>query len=245
MPIHDWTRVRANRFHDFHQSWTTRMKDALNAGVLPEGFWAMAEQKTGGPEPDIITLSVPGPQEPRSTGLAVLDHPPQTRIQTKSDSAIYAEKANRIAVYHPDRELISIIEIVSPGNKDSRRAMAAFARKAVEYLKSGVHVLIIDLFPPNPRNPQGIHKLIWDRIQEEPFELTPDKPLTLASYAAGAEIAAYVEPVGVGDALRDMPIFLTPHHYIPAPLETTYQSSWDAFPKVLKDELLASPLERG
>ena len=22
MPIHDWTRVRSNQFHDFHQSWT-------------------------------------------------------------------------------------------------------------------------------------------------------------------------------------------------------------------------------
>ena len=57
MPIHDWTRVRANRFHDFHQSWMIRLKDALNAGLLPPGYVAMAEQITGGPEPDIVTLS--------------------------------------------------------------------------------------------------------------------------------------------------------------------------------------------
>lgn len=29
MPIHDWTRVRSNRFHDFHQSWTVALGDSL------------------------------------------------------------------------------------------------------------------------------------------------------------------------------------------------------------------------
>ena len=46
MPIHDWTRVRANRFHDFHQGWTIAIRDALNAGILPAGYVAMAEQIT-------------------------------------------------------------------------------------------------------------------------------------------------------------------------------------------------------
>src|SRR5215468_8474616 len=46
MPIHDWTRVRSNRFHDFHQSWTIAIRNALNAGRLPPGYFAMVEQKT-------------------------------------------------------------------------------------------------------------------------------------------------------------------------------------------------------
>ena len=52
MPIHDWTRVRSNRFHDFHQGWTIALRNALNAGVLPPGYFATAEQKAGGPEPE-------------------------------------------------------------------------------------------------------------------------------------------------------------------------------------------------
>lgn len=56
MPIHDWTRVGANRFHHFHQSWTVALGNALNAGRLPAGYFAMVEQKAGGPEPDVITL---------------------------------------------------------------------------------------------------------------------------------------------------------------------------------------------
>ena len=31
MPIHDWSRVPSGLFHDFHQSWSIRIKDALNA----------------------------------------------------------------------------------------------------------------------------------------------------------------------------------------------------------------------
>ncbi len=239
MPIHDWTRVRANRFHSFHQSWTIRIMDALNAGLLPEGYLALAEQKTGGPEPDVIALSLPNRLEPRSGGTSVADSPPGTQLRSKSDAANYARKANRIAIRHPDGDLVSIIEIVSPGNKDSRRAMSMFARKAVQYLFAGIHVLIVDLFPPNPRNPQGVHKLIWDRIHEEPFDPPAGKPLTLAAYSAGIEIEAYIEPVGIGDVLLDMPVFLTADRYVPCPLEATYQASWDAFPNALKEPMLS------
>ena len=34
MPVHDWARVYAGLFHDFHQSWSIRIKDAMNAGLL-------------------------------------------------------------------------------------------------------------------------------------------------------------------------------------------------------------------
>jgi len=58
MPIHDWTRVRSNRFHDFHQSWTIAIRNPLNDGRLPVGYFAMVEQKMGGPEADILTLEL-------------------------------------------------------------------------------------------------------------------------------------------------------------------------------------------
>src|SRR5205814_4755734 len=120
--------------------------------------------------------------------------PPPARTITRTEAAIYAAKANRVTIRHPDGDVVAVIEIVSPGNKSSRHAIRAFARKAVEFLKAGVHLLIVDLFPPGPRDPQGIHKAIWDRLCEEPFTLPTDKPLTLASYEATTEMTAYVEP---------------------------------------------------
>jgi Protein of unknown function (DUF4058) len=242
MPIHDWTRVRANRFHDFHQGWTIAIRNALNAGGLPRGYFAMAEQITGGPDPDVVTLALspkPGTGDESTTGVPIQTIPPKVRYVARSEAGGYARKANRVTVRHPDGDVVAVIEIVSPGNKDSRHAIRAFSREAVDFLYAGVHLLIIDLFPPNSRNPQGIHKVIWDRIRDEPFELPPDKPLTLAAYSAGSELVAYVEPVAVGDSLPDMPIYLTPDQHVPCPLELTYRATWDVFPAALKGPLEA------
>src|SRR5437868_1623008 len=56
MPIHDWTRVPSGLYHDFHQSWTIRIKDALNAGRLPQGLSALVEQRAGPREADVLTI---------------------------------------------------------------------------------------------------------------------------------------------------------------------------------------------
>jgi hypothetical protein len=241
VPIHDWTRVRANRFHDFHQTWTIALRNALNAGRLPAGYFAMVEQQTGGPEADVITLEMTPPAGSAPGGVAVDLQPPKTPFVTRTEAAGYARKANRITVRHPDGDVVAVIETVSPGNKDSRHAIRAFARKAVQLLQAGVHLLIVDLFPPGPRDPQGIHKVIWDRLRDEPFTLPPDKRLTVAAYAAGTETVVYVEPVAVGDSLPDMPVFLTADRYVSCPLEDSYQTAWEQFPAPLKGALAAPP----
>ena len=56
MPIHDWTRVDAGLFHSFHQQWITYLCAALNAGGLPPGYYALAEQSIRGPVPDVLAL---------------------------------------------------------------------------------------------------------------------------------------------------------------------------------------------
>ena len=243
MPIHDWTRVDAGLFHDFHQSWTVALRHALNAGILPPNYFALVEQRIQGPIPDVLTLQLtPGPEQPDngSSGLAIATAPPRTRLIRRRDEEVYAAKANRITVRHRHGDVVAIIEIVSPGNKGSRNELRAFVEKTSDLIRQGVHMLVIDLFPPGPRDPWGIHKAIWDEFQEEDFALPPDKPLVLASFDAGPARVAYVEPVAVGDALFDMPLFLKPEYYVPAPLEATYQTTWNAFPAVLKG-LLEGP----
>jgi hypothetical protein len=49
MPIHDWTRVYAGIFHDFHQRWCVRIQDRLNAGVLPPDHYALLEPTSPDP----------------------------------------------------------------------------------------------------------------------------------------------------------------------------------------------------
>lgn len=202
MPIHDWSRAPAGLFHDFHQSWSIRIKDALNAGRLPRGLAALVEQRAC----------------PRGS-------------DTKE---IYSMRANRIVIKHHLGRIVAVIEIVSPGNKDSRAALRDFVEKTIDFLRRGIHVLIIDLFPPTPRDPSGIHKAIWDEIEEEDFAFPKGKDRILASYETADERAAFVEPVGVGETLPDMPLFLTDSLHVQVPLDSTYQAAWDANPEELR-----------
>jgi hypothetical protein len=221
MPIHDWTRVDAGTFHHFHHRWIAAIGDALNGGLLPPGYIAMAEQVTGRPIPDVVTSQARGPEG----GIAVAMAPPTARVIARLERINYAKRANRVVIRHGLGKVVPIIEIVSPGNKESRHAIRSFVEKAADILNQGVNLLVVDLFPPTPRDPQGIHGAIWDELADEPFELPHGKPLTVASYLGGDMLTAYVEPVGIGDALPPLPIFLSEDRYIPAPLETTYQEA--------------------
>jgi hypothetical protein len=243
MPIHDWTRVDAGLFHHFHQDWTIELCRSLNAGRLPPGYTALTDQQTGGPIPDVLALHR-GPKSPAKgvtgSGLAVATAPPRARFIQEFEEDTYARRANRLRIQHRHGHVVAVIEIVSPGNKNTRTALRTFVRKAADLIWQGIHLLVVDLFPPSQRDPQGIHGAIWDEIAGRPFELPADKPLTVAAYRAVPTKTAYVEPVAVGDELPTLPIFLTEDEYVPAPLEETYRGSWTVFPADFK-ELLAPP----
>ncbi len=238
MPVHDWTRVDAGLFHAFRFQWSSALLDTLNNGVLPPDHFALLEQRQSIRRPisriPFVATGSPGIVKDSHGGLAVAEAPPQTRLVRRSEADIYAAKADLITVRHRHGDVVAVIEIVSPGNKASRAEFLAFVQKSATLIRQNVNLLVIDLFPPGPRDPQGIHKAVWDEFVEEEFELPTDKPLTLGAYDAGPPRVAYVEPIAVGDALPDMPIFLRPDIYVPAPLDATYQTTWSVFPAALK-----------
>jgi hypothetical protein len=242
MPIHDWTRLEPGDFHHFHQRWIQDIAAALNSGVLPPDYMALAEQVTGRPIPDVVRLhACTQPADPG--GIAVAVSPPSARVVSRFERINYAKRADRVVIRHGRGTVVAIIEIVSPGNKDSRNAVRAFVEKAADILNQGINLLVIDLFPPTPRDPYGIHKAICDEFVEEPFEAPPGKPFIVASYIGDDIPTAYVESVGVGDALPSAPLFLSPERYVPAPLDATYEQSYAVFPALLKS-MLESPADR-
>jgi len=244
MPIHDWTRVDAGIFHHFHLEWIGDLSRVLNRGLLPPDYYALAEQIAGGLGPDVLTLQRPGIAAPETEeppgGLALAAAPPRVRFRSRAEPDQYAAKARTVVIRHTSHHrIIAMVEIVSPGNKSSRHRLRSFVDKAAQVLRSGIHLVIVDLFPPGPRDPQGIHKAIWDEFIENDFALPPDKPLTLAAYIGGPFPEAFIEPVEVGSSLVEMPLFLTPEVYIPLPLEATYHSAWEAVPSYWRDVLTA------
>lgn len=209
-PIHDWSRVPDGMFHWFHQRWIGALSDWLNQGRLPEGYYAIGEIYTEGHIPDVLTVEG------------------------------YLARKNLLAIRTVGGTLVAVIEIVSPGNKSSEARMRKFVDKTVVFLGQGVHVLVIDLFPPTPRDPHGIHEVIWREGFDGEFVFQPDKPLTVASYLAAIPdnlTHAYVEPTAVGEPLPAMPLFLMPTHYVSIDLEATYAAAWAVYPEPLKPKV--------
>ena len=232
MPLHDWSRIPSGLFHHFHQDWSIEITRALNRGRLPKGLSALVEQRAGPKEPDVLTIeeySTPLGGIGADGGLATVERP-VTRVIRRTTKQIYATRANRIVIRHHLGRIVAVIEIVSPGNKDSRAALRDFVDKAIDFLRQGIHVLIVDLFPPSAIDPFGIHKAIWDEILLEDFLFPDGEDRILASYDAGREKIAYIETVGVGDELPEMPLMLISDLHVKVPLEPTYQTAWQLSP---------------
>jgi len=236
MPMHDWKRVEAGIFHAFHHDWITEIARALNGGLLSSDYYALAEQQAAGFGPDVLTLQAPPESDTgsHSEGVATIASArPKTQYTAElSDSEFYRRKKSSIAVRHVSGDrLVALLEIVSPGNKSSRHALKAFVAKAHEFMEHRIHMLIVDPFPPSRRDPNGIHAAIWAEVQDDPFTLPKNKPLTMVAYECGLKTRAYIEPIAVDDALPDMPLFLEPNCYILVPLERTYQASFAGIPQ--------------
>src|SRR5213082_1549194 len=127
MPIHDWTRVTAGTFHDFHLAWIAEIRNALNGGVLPADYYAQAEQIAGPLGPDVLTLQMtdtPANGAPVSSsgngGVSVIVAPPRMRVTAEAEMNDYILKRRTIVIRHSSGDrIVALLEIVSPGNKSS------------------------------------------------------------------------------------------------------------------------------
>ena len=237
--MHDWTKVEAGIFHAFHHEWISEISRTLNGGLLPSSYYALPEQVAAGFGPDVLTLQG-GPlqtsregDDPFVTGPATaLRTRPQPRFTAQTDAEFYRRRKSSVVVRHVSGDrMVAMIEIVSPGNKSNRHALHAFVDKACELLEHRIHLLILDPFPPGPRDPGGIHAAIWEQIQDDPFQPPADQPLTLVAYECGQVTRAYLECVAVGQTLPEMPLFLEPDGCVMVPLEATYETAFAVMPR--------------
>lgn len=249
MPVHDWTEVEAGIYHAFHLGWLGVLQNTLNDGLLPQGYYALAEQHAGRSIADVLTLhaspvtSEPMPWPPATGGTAVAEAPPRVRRKHRVEQTTMARRRTLAIRHVSGHRLIALVEIVSPANKDRARHIEEFATKVVSALDAGVHVLLVDLFPPASHDPYGMHGVILQRLEQsdEPYDLPADEPLTLASYAAGEGVDMFVEHVAVGAPLPEMALFLRPDRYIEVPLEQTYQAAYQGMPAFWRDVLEGRP----
>ena len=245
MPVHDWTRVGDATFHDFHYSWVLEIKRALKRGLLPKGYYVMAEQFGGDlGAPDVLTLQA-ADREPESEGslsgtVALTEAPPAVHARTTIARDAYARAQRTLVIRHTsDDRIVAMIEVLSPGNKSSRHALRSFLDKAVAALDGGVHLLLVDVHRPGPRDPDGIHGALLNEIGTEDYTLSCERPFTAAAYVGGAVVEAFVAHFAVGEPIPEMPLFLTRENYVRVPLEAAYLAAWEDVPAQYQQILMA------
>ncbi len=243
MPVHDWTRIFDGAFHHFHQAWVFTIQSFLNKGLLPPGYYASMEQVVSGPNADVVTLDRWQPAERVSSakretepgGIAVAYCPPKSTFQYEADRRQYANKADQIAIRHvSDHRLIAVIEVVSPGNKNNRRALDAFRRKINLLLDQRVHLLLIDILPPGPVDPDGLPIALSVTDPMDVPVVTEAEPYSVLSVRCSEDsdlLGGFAEMIGRNQPIPEMPLFLSEDHYVNVPLEATYLRAWDELPE--------------
>ncbi len=97
--------------------------------------------------------------------------------------------------------------------------------------------MLIDLHPPGPFDPEGLHNLVWSELGQVAVELPVDRPFQVVSYLAEKKVSSFIEPLAVGDRLPEAPLFLESGRFVRLPLEATYMTSFDAVPEHLRVEI--------
>jgi hypothetical protein len=149
---------------DFHGTMIIAIRAALNA-VLPEGYVAHVDQYVWLHEPDLPTRQRLG--RPDSF---VTDEGPARTGQVSAEVALAALSAPAVStlpvVRRPGpryirirdaqgRRVVTVIELLSPANKDSGADRETYLAKRNEYLATGTNLVEIDLLRAGERLPLG------------------------------------------------------------------------------------------
>ena len=161
-------------------------------------------------------------------GTAMLLAPPKPTWAI--DTEIPEDDVYEVQIYRADeeRQLVAVIEIVSPANKDRPEKRRAFVGKCAALLRKGVAVSIVDLVTIRHTN---LYAGMMEFIGHPDPTLGPEPPATYASscrWTSGeryGRLEAWINPMTVGEPLPSLPIWLADDVSILFDLERSYEKA--------------------
>lgn len=229
MPLHNWRDERG--WEGVHLLWLAQLLDWVQPR-LPAGFRAYVgsvpaltlEANNGKPD-----VTVRGWRDPLANPAA-----------DPASSAALAPDRETVATFTPDvqralhvdwhGQLIAAIELVSPRNKDRLDSKARYARRYLGYLRQGVHLMLVDVFP----HPAGFS--FADAVSDDLGLGEPPIPPPFAvSYrvgspvpvgdAMGTPVALWARRLEAGRPLPELPLILDEDQAVVIDLEATYHEA--------------------
>ena len=236
MPLRDHFRPPVNDKHTWdavHGQWPGEIVRSL-FDILPSGYQAEPNIHLGSPfEIDIGTLEDDG-YDPdhfagtRPGGVATLS----ALAPTLTVEAELSEPDDyEVLIYDADRgrRLVAAIELVSPANKDRPGRREVFTGKVLGLLQQGVCVSIVDLVTVRQFN---LYADLLTALGRNDPHLGNTPPETYAVTLRSRErrkkqslLDVWFYPMGVGQPLPTLPIWLTPELHVMLPLEPSYQET--------------------
>jgi hypothetical protein len=246
MTMHDWSRVDDDAFHHFHGAWIFALARALNAGRLPPGYYAFGEQHLSRKSGDVLGLhasdpdSAPPPAHPGDRAVALAEALPRVS-RTVPLKVAPVGKQRTLSVRHSrGHRIVALVEVVSTSNKATGTGRAEFVEKVTAALRGGIHCAVLDVLPRGRHDPSGMHGLIVDELGGEDEAVPPHKQFTFSSYLATDEPVAYLQHFALGEPVPNVPLFLTPQHYIDLPAAESYAEAYRDMPEFFR-EILGRP----
>jgi hypothetical protein len=223
MPLHDWSLLP--EWDGVHQLWITALfyeiKSKLPAGYRA-GLATVPGLTIGGPvtHPDVnVHRSPPPPTSPDPDGLETFAY----------DDIVSALTLNTSMVIHVrrQRDLVAVLELISPRNKDRERTRTTTRDRLLGYLMLGVHVMYIDI------HAQPFDFSLADSLANALEIPQPPCPSPHAlAYAVGGELdgggrqlSVRRAPLTIGRPLPPMPLPLQEDKAIILDLEVTYSKA--------------------
>jgi len=218
MPLHDWADL--DNWDGMHHLWMTEIFVLLRHTLLPpfRVFIGSSPQvAVGGSQvkPDVaVTNGRPGDAPLPAGTLREPDY--EGAVATiEDDTAVQVERNGR---------LVAAIDLISPRIKDRPSARDQYAARYLNYLRGGVHLLLVDVHrrPVGFSFPQLIASAFDPQLPAPPAPCAVAYRVGAAAATGGRMLAVWREPVAIGQPLPSVSLPLTLDLAVPIDLEATY-----------------------
>jgi hypothetical protein len=230
MPLRDHFRPpldRRARWTSLHAMWPTIMVQQLFPKLPPGYRAAPGVYLGGGYEVDLAAHTDDDP-DPRAGGAGVATRPvaaPSLAV----DIEVPDQDEFEYRVYDPENELVAVVELVSPANKDRAETRNAFVAKCVALLEDGVSVSVVDVVTTRPAN---LYVALLEQVDRTDPAADADRAHLYAvthrwRRPAGRRTRAesWYHPLAVGDRLPELPLWLNDDLFVMLDLEASYEET--------------------
>jgi hypothetical protein len=222
-PVHGW--------ESFHARWAVALADAFNR-LLPQRYLAEVQIHIGrNLEADVAEFDLsPSVYAEEGKGceggvaVQIQTWAPPLAAQTM-DIVFPDDIEVQVFDMRDSKQLIAVIELISPRNKDRAEARRAFAAKCVAYLQRGIGLLIVDIVTLRSGN---LHYDVLGLLgQSEDSVMGGDTKLYAVAYRPAHrdgknQLDWWPAALVLGQPLPLLPLALRGAFFVPVDLEATY-----------------------